>query len=148
MAYAKSDDNHWGSWKSVALSFHHWLVFANMHCWHLIVFNIWSTSSSAVGIMKCEHLLAPLRCWGSKQICNCPLGFSTITKLLTQSLGYSMGVIISISTILSNSSFNFIFNNAGIGLGGLITGGTSLSTTICFSLRQPISPKQLLYCCK
>ena len=40
MAYAKNDNDHWRSWKSIALSFHHRLVFANMHCWHLI---LWKT---------------------------------------------------------------------------------------------------------
>ena len=75
-----------------------------------------------------------------------PLGFSTITRLETQSVGPSTLSIMPRRIMRSSSSFNFSRKAKGTFLGACITGEKFPSMVRWWTLdKLPISPKQSLY---
>ena len=77
-----------------------------------------------MGSWKWSHLIALLRCLGSKQICTFPLGFSTMAMVLTQYVGSSTFRITPRLSMFSSSSLTLSWRAAGMVLGGFMTGVT------------------------
>ena len=99
--------------------------------------------SSAVGKRWCCRLIALLRGRGSRQILRSPFGLDTMTRALTQSVGFSTGSMISKSTMRCSSFLSLGLRAQGIFLTGEITGLTSSLISMWWTRgRQPISPKQ------
>ena len=77
-----------------------------------------------VGSWKYTHLIALLRCSGSRQMQSLPLGFSTMAIKLTQSVGSSTLQITSLLSISLSFALTLSWRAAGMILGGF--------TTACF----------------
>ena len=74
--------------------------------------------------------MASLRFRGSKHTLSEPLGFSTVTIELTQSVGSDTGVMIPISCIRRSSFSRLARSSIGTFLQASITGGTDGSVTM------------------
>ena len=87
--------------------------------------------------------MALFRCRGWRQILRSPFGLDTMTRALTQSVGFSTCLIISRSTMRFSSVLSFGLRAKGTFLTGVITGSTSFLIPMWWMrVKQPISPKQ------
>ena len=78
----------------------------------------------------CSRFIALFKGRGSRQIRNFPFGFSTITRLFTQSVGFSISSIMSRSTIRLSFFASFDLNKSGTLRTGITTGLTMSFTSI------------------
>ena len=91
----------------------------------------------------CSRFIALFKGRGSRQIRNFPFGFSTITRLFTQSVGFSISSIMSRSTIRLSFFASFDLNKSGTLRTGITTGLTMSFTSIWWVVfKTPISPKR------
>ena len=85
------------------------------------------------GGLKYSRLIALLRSFGSRQRRKDPSFFSTITRLLTQSLGLSDLLITPVFSSLASVSFSFGIRLRGTFLGGWIFGCASSFISMWYS---------------
>ena len=109
------------------VSFPHLLLFANILRKHLVFRK--SKDRTFVKIFpqqRCSRFIALLKSRGSRQMHNFPFGFFTITRPFTQSVDFSIGSIMSRSTIHLSSFSSF-------GLSPCETLWTGIATGLTFS---------------
>ena len=81
-----------------------------------------------MGSWRCSCFIALSKSQGSRQICSSQFDFSTITRLFTQSVGFSIRSIMSKSTICLGS-----FSNFGLSPCEMIRTGVTAGWTLSFT---------------
>ena len=115
------------------VSFPHLLLITNIPGKHLVLRNSKDQifekifPRSAVGRWRCSYFIALFKGRGSRQMRNFPFGFSTITRPFTQSVGFSIGSIMSSRSTICLSSFS------SFGLSACETLRTGVSTGLTLS---------------
>ena len=128
------------------VSFPHPSLFANILRKHLVLRK--SKHWTFVKIFpwqwwRCSRFIAFLKGRASRQMHNFPFGFSTITRLFTQSVGFLIGSVMSRSIIRLSSFSSFGLSTCGTLRTGVTTGLTLPFTSIWWVVfKVPISPKQ------